>query len=280
MKLTTYTSLRRNALFAAALAAATLDAASAVAQTTPSSEPAPGRASTVQTPTDAQRAAPAATQSDTGTYGGTTNPVPGRNTTPTHPDATDYSTSKNPAATGADPALTPTGRETTSNKLSWLERRWVTKVADSGTSEVELAELATEQATNPDVKKYAQMLVDAHTKLNEELKSLASLKGVKLDTEDLGSERAFKRLSKKTDMEFDREFVEHMIDGHESTIKLFEKASTDAKDADLRAFAAKHVESLRTHLQEAETLRTTIMPTGRTEDATKRALDNTPVLTP
>lgn len=291
MKLTTYTSLRRHSLFAAALAAATLGVASAAAQSTPNSNASPtytpGRSPATQQSEELRASAsePAAAQTNQGTYGGTTNPVPGRNTIPTHPDATDYSTSNNPAAKAADPALTaedsltPTGRTTVSGeKLGWLERRWITKTADAGTTEVELAELATEQATNPDVKKYAQMLVDDHTKVNDELKSIASAKGVTLDTEDLGSDRAYKRLSKKTDMDFDREFVEHMIDSHEDSIKRFEKASADSKDADIRAFAAKHVDHLRTHLAKAETLRTTIMPTGRVDtdlpDTTGRALDN------
>lgn len=289
MKLTTYTSLRRHSLFAAAFAAATLGAASAAAQSAPSTSSTytPGRGPAVQQSEDLRSSAAPAAQTNQGTYGGTTNPIPGRDTIPTHPDATDYSTSKNPAAKAADPAvtaetLTPTGRMTVSSeKLGWMERRWITKTADAGTTEVELAQLATEQATNPDVKKYAQMLVDAHTKVNDELKGIASAKGLKLESEDLGSDRAYKRLSKKTDMDFDREFVEHMIDSHEDSIKRFEKASADAKDTDIRAFAAKHVDHLREHLAKAETLRTTIMPTGRVDtdrlntDTTSPALDNT-----
>lgn len=288
MKFTTYTSLRQHSLFAAALAAATLGTAAALAQSTPNSNSSPtytpGRSPAAQQSEDLRANAAPAAQTNQGTYGGTTNPVPGRDTIPTHPDATDYSTSNNPAAKATDPAqtaetLTPTGRMTVSSeKLGWMERRWITKTADAGTTEVELAELATEQATNPDVKKYAQMLVDAHTKVNDELKGIATAKGVTLETDDLGSDRAYKRLSKKTDMEFDREFVEHMIDSHEDSIKRFEKASADAKDADLRAFAAKHVDHLREHLAKAETLRTTIMPTGRVDtdipDTTGRALDN------
>lgn len=283
MKLTTYTSLRRHSLFAAALAAATLGAA-AFAQSTEPSTYTPGRSPATQQSEALRSSAAPAAQTNQGTYGGTTNPIPGRDTIPTHPDATDYSTSNNPAAKAADPAvtaetLTPTGRTTVSTeKLGWMERRWITKTADAGTTEVELAELATEQATNPDVKKYAQMLVDDHTKVNDELKGIATAKGVTLESEDLGSDRAYKRLSKKTDMDFDREFVEHMIDSHEDSIKRFEKASADSKDADIRAFAAKHVDHLRGHLAKAETLRATIVPTGRVNtdqaDTTSRALDN------
>src|SRR5687767_1919815 len=69
-------------------------------------------------------------------------------------------------------ASTTTGRD----KLSWGDRRFVTKAADGGRDEVQLAELAAQRATNPEVKSFAQKLVTDHTKVNSELMSLASQK--------------------------------------------------------------------------------------------------------
>lgn len=161
-----------------------------------------------------------------------------------------------------------TGRDSrSSGKLGWMEKRFVTKAADSGMTEINLAKLATERASNPEVKSYAQMLVDDHQKVADDLKSLAARKNVTLDEEDLGSDRAHKRLSKKTGMDFDQEFVEHMVDQHESDVKMFEKAAEDSKDQDLRSFASKHVGALRQHLQQARSLRSSIMPTGRDSQA-------------
>lgn len=151
-------------------------------------------------------------------------------------------------------------------KLGWGDRRFVTKAADSGMSEVQLAQLAAQKATNPEVKSFAQKLVDDHSKVNSELMSIASTKNVKIDKDD-GKDRAYKRLDGKSGSDFDQEFVEHMIDEHEKDVKLFEKAANDAKDSEVRAFAAKHVDHLRQHLQTAQGLRQTIMPTGRTDDA-------------
>jgi putative membrane protein len=72
-------------------------------------------------------------------------------------------------------------------------------------------------------------------------------------------------------MEFDRDFVEHMIDDHEKDIKMFEKAAKDAKDSEVRAFASKHVDHLREHLKIAQGLRATVMPTGRMDDSSGRS---------
>ena len=62
-----------------------------------------------------------------------------------------------------------------------------------------------------------------------------------------------------------------MVDEHEKDIKMFEKAASDAKDPEVRAFASKHVGSLREHLQTAQNLRQSLMPTGRMDDRSGRS---------
>jgi putative membrane protein len=175
-----------------------------------------------------------------------------------------------------------TGRDTTSTtsgtssygsdnkKLGFMDRRFVTKAADDGMAELNIAQLAAQRATNPDVKSFAQKLVDDHSKVNSELMSLDSQKNVKIDKDD-GKDRAYKRLSNKSGNDFDQEFVEHMIDEHEKDIKLFEKAAQDAKDSDVKNFAAKHVDHLRMHLQQAQSLRSSTMATGRDSSFSGRA---------
>jgi putative membrane protein len=165
---------------------------------------------------------------------------------------------------------TTTSSTTARDKLSWGDRRFVTKAADGGQAEVQVAELAAQRATNPEVKSFAQKLVDDHTKVNSELMSIASQKNVKVDVDD-DKDRAYKRLNKKSGSEFDQEFVEHMIDEHEKDVKMFEKAASDAKDPEIRAFASKHVSHLREHLQQAQSLRQSVMPTGRTDDTSGRS---------
>lgn len=154
---------------------------------------------------------------------------------------------------------------TGSDKLSWGDKRFVTKAGDHGQAEVQLAQLATQQASNPEVRRYAQRLVTDHTRVNSELMSLASSKNVQLE-QDQGQDRTYRRLSNRQGQDFDQEFIEQMIDMHEADIKLFEKASEDAKDQELRSFASRHIGHLREHLQQAQSLRSTIMPTGRTHN--------------
>ena len=48
--------------------------------------------------------------------------------------------------------------------------------AEGGMAEVELGRLAVEKASNDDVKKFGQRMVDDHSKANEELKEIAAKK--------------------------------------------------------------------------------------------------------
>jgi putative membrane protein len=156
-----------------------------------------------------------------------------------------------------------------SDKLSWSDRRFVNKVADGNQDEVQLAQLASQRASNPDVRNFAQQLVNDHTSMGSELQSLASTKNVKLD-QDNNQSREYKRLSNKSGQDFDREFVDHMVDEHEKDIKDFEKASTDAKDMELRSFASKHLADLKQHLATAQNLQRSTMATGRNDNSSGR----------
>lgn len=130
------------------------------------------------------------------------------------------------------------------------------KAAGKGLTEVRASELAQQKAQSPRVKEYAAMLVADHTKTNEELKSLASGKNITLPAapgED--QEKDLTKLSEKSGKDFDKEYIDHMISGHKDNIDAFEKASNNATDADIKAFAAKTLPTLKSHLQTAETIR-------------------------
>jgi putative membrane protein len=150
-------------------------------------------------------------------------------------------------------------------RLRWGDRRFVNRAADASQSELQLAQLAAERASNPEVRNYAERLVQDHSEVKSELMSLASQKGVNIDEEEV-RDRNYRRLSNRTGMDFDREFLEHMIDEHEKDVRMYEKAANDARDPEVRNFAAKHLDHLREHLQMAQNLQRSIIPTGRTLD--------------
>jgi putative membrane protein len=140
-----------------------------------------------------------------------------------------------------------TGTNTSSNTAVMQDNFW-TKAAQGGMAEVELAKLALQKSQNADVKKFAQMMVTDHTKANTELKALAAKKSVVLPT-DIGSHKStMDDLNGKTGADFDKAYVEAMVDDHETDVDLFED-NTDNSDADIKAFATKTLPTLQSHLK-------------------------------
>lgn len=68
------------------------------------------------------------------------------------------------------------------------------------------------------------------------------------------SDRHYRSLAKKSGAEFDQEYVKMMIKEHKSDVKLFQKAASDAKDNDVRAFASRQLPALQAHLDQANSL--------------------------
>ena len=62
------------------------------------------------------------------------------------------------------------------------DRQFMDKAAQGGMAEVELGQLAQQNAQSPDVKAFGKRMVDDHSKANDQLKQLASQKGVSLPT--------------------------------------------------------------------------------------------------
>lgn len=130
------------------------------------------------------------------------------------------------------------------------------KAADSGLAEVNASEVAQEKAQNQQVKDFAAMMIQDHTKANEELKSLASSKNITLPTAP--GEAHLKNiadLNSYTGADFDKEYMDLMVADHEKAVSLFEDASENAEDSELRAFAAKTLPNLQKHLEHARTVR-------------------------
>jgi putative membrane protein len=142
------------------------------------------------------------------------------------------------------------------DKIAKEDRQFIVKAAGSGMFEVQAAQLATTRANSSDVKSFAGMLVDHHTKSNDELTKLANAKGVELPA---APPRALRRqvesMGKKSGEEFDRDFVRNVgVKAHQNDIKDFEKASKDVKDPELKAFVQKTLPVLKEHLAAAQKL--------------------------
>jgi putative membrane protein len=136
---------------------------------------------------------------------------------------------------------------------------FMVKVADVGMTEVKLGGIAQEKAMNKRIKDFGEMMTRDHTKAGDELKSLARRKNVTLP-DSIGSDHRNKidNLEKKNGKDFDRAYIDMMVDGHQSTVNDFEKASNNTKDPDVKAWVDKTLPTLRAHLASAKAIQKAI----------------------
>jgi putative membrane protein len=130
------------------------------------------------------------------------------------------------------------------------------EAADGGMLEVQLGTFAAANAASADVKKFGQMMVDDHTKANDELKTLANQKGIALPaTLSDKHQKKYDDLVSKKGADFDEEYMEFMVKDHEEDIDAFEKEANDGNDAELKSWASEKVATLRHHLDMAKSTR-------------------------
>jgi putative membrane protein len=160
------------------------------------------------------------------------------------------------AGVWAQSATPPTGGAAASGAaaLSTGDKKFIEDAAAGGMAEVELGKLAEQRASNAQVKQFGSRMVQDHGKAGDELKSLASSKGVQLPAalpKNLQSD--VDKMGKLTGADFDKAYMKHMVDDHKHDVSMFEKESKSGQDTDLKAWAGKTLPTLREHLQLAQT---------------------------
>ncbi len=127
---------------------------------------------------------------------------------------------------------------------------FMTEAAQGGMAEVELGKLASTKAQNASVKQFGQQMMSDHGRANNELKQLAAKKNITLPTDVGAAHKAtMEKLSKLSGAEFDKEYVAEMVKDHEKDVAEFQTQSESATDSDVKAFAAKTLPTLKSHLE-------------------------------
>lgn len=135
------------------------------------------------------------------------------------------------------------------------ENDFAVKAANGGMFEMELAKMAQEKAASKDVKEFAAMMLTDHMAASEELKAIAAKKNITLPT-TLGKDEQedVDEMAKLTGAEFDKKYVDAMVEDHEKDVKLFQEASIAGQDPDLKQFAGKTLPTLQKHLERITTI--------------------------
>ena len=149
----------------------------------------------------------------------------------------------------------PMGTNTTGDTASHqdMDKMFMTKAAEGGMAEVKLGELAQQNGQSQAVKDFGKRMVDDHSKANDQLKEVASKKGVTLPTSPSSHDQAeYNRLSKLQGDSFDKAYSKMMVSDHKKDIGEFKREAGSGSDPDVKSFASQTLPTLQEHLQMAE----------------------------
>jgi putative membrane protein len=143
-----------------------------------------------------------------------------------------------------------TARAADASTVSAGDKSFVMKAAQGGMLEVQTGQMAQTQGSAQDVKDFGSKMVEDHGKANDELKALASSKGIDLPAQlDAKHQKLVDDLKSKSGADFDTAYLALMNKAHGMDDKLFMKEASSGSDPDLKAFADKTDKVVKMHIQ-------------------------------
>ena len=140
--------------------------------------------------------------------------------------------------------------------IAKMDEDFIKEAAAGGMMEVELGKLAQQNAGSQKVKDFGSMMVKDHSKANEALKTLAESKRVTLPMAmDDKMKKEMDMLKTKKGADFDKAYVDLMVEDHKKDVEKFKTESKMAKDDDVKAFATKTLPTLEKHLNAIEAIK-------------------------
>ena len=131
--------------------------------------------------------------------------------------------------------------------LDQEDKTFVKEAAIGGMAEVELSRIA-QKSENADVKRFADRMIQDHTKANEQLTSIATGLGVDLPkTLDSEHERMREKLQTLHGKAFDDQYMHGMVEDHNKAVKLFQQEQRSGRNTELKQFAQKTLPTLEEH---------------------------------
>ena len=104
-----------------------------------------------------------------------------------------------------------------------------------------MGRLAGQNGKSDDVKSFGKRMVTDHSKANDELKSIAQQKGVKLPSQEPSEKWSS-----------DKAYMNMMVKDHEKDLAEFQAEAKDGSDPDVKNFADKTAKVVQEHLDLAK----------------------------
>jgi len=135
----------------------------------------------------------------------------------------------------ADSAVGTAG-QSDRNKVSRSDKTFVHDMAIANMVEIELAKLVPDRSTDTEVQKFATLMIDDHTKSLNSLKVIAAQHNIPVPTAlDGRHARVRDKIARWHGNEFEREYMDKVVDAHEDVLDELEPRVDEAKLAEYKA---------------------------------------------
>lgn len=153
------------------------------------------------------------------------------------------------------PVGPPANPDTGSNVPRIDDKKFLKETALDGMTEIELGKLAAQKSSNPQVKQFAQQMIEDYTASGRAILRIARDEQVEIPkTIDSRHQARVDRLAKLSGRPFDRAYIQDENRQHHQDLKEFTKASQGGNDPNLKTFATETLPSLEDHLTTLKSL--------------------------
>jgi putative membrane protein len=130
---------------------------------------------------------------------------------------------------------------------------FLTSAASAGTGEIQYSEHVRDRTEREPVKTFATAMVNDSKEMDRQLKDLANKVKVKLPGELTPKQQStFDDLKNANSGDSDRMYLETMLADHQTAVAAFEKASSESRNPDVKAFASANLPHIKAHLRKTE----------------------------
>jgi putative membrane protein len=158
---------------------------------------------------------------------------------------------------GQNPSTDPqmNGMQTAAGQPSPVDRMFVSKAMQGGLAEVQLGQLTLQKTNNPQVKEFAQRMIDDHTKLNEQMKPVAQQLGVTVpDQISKNDRKTIAKLQALSGSAYDQAYIKDMVKDHKQDLNEFQMEASSGQDQTVKDAASQGSKLIAQHLQMAQQL--------------------------
>ena len=142
------------------------------------------------------------------------------------------------------------GRTTGVNATGVNDALFAAAAADSGLSELTLSQLGVLRATDPELKQFSERMIEEHTRLHNELRTLTAQKGMRIpEMVDVRSQFCAQSLAGLSGEKFDHCYAKAQLVAHMEAVAAFESEAERGLDPDVKAMAARALPKIKSHLE-------------------------------